>query len=79
MSLNYQALVKQAFPDHIVSLKEVREYAYARKAGTRGEPRIADHIEACTVCLKEVVNLLLTDPLLSGTDGRLKVVVHQTS
>src|SRR5712692_8474594 len=63
-------LERVAFPDHEISLPELRRVAYRLKSGKGYPPNLADHLEGCPTCQRELRILTQIDPLLTGEDDR---------
>ena len=76
-TLKLSDLEKAAFPDHPVSLTELRKVAYAEKAGEEYEKDLVEHIEGCDYCQHELTILRHTDTVLTGEeDQQVKVLVQ---
>lgn len=76
--LNYEELRQTAFgsPGHDFSLADLRIAAYRKKTGKPYPPQLAAHLATCDHCQRELALLQKTDPLLTGEDERLKVIIH---
>lgn len=75
---SYEEIRKKAFgsPDHPVTLADLRVAAYARKAGKSYPREVEIHLRTCDQCQHELQILFQTDPLLTGEDERLRVLIH---
>lgn len=76
-SFSLSKLEKTAFPDHVVSLSELREAAYAEELGEPVPEQLCAHIRGCAFCREQLAMLRQSDPILTGEDqSRVKVLVQ---
>lgn len=70
-------LERSAFPDHPVTLAELREAAYAEQLGEPIVDPLRSHIAKCAFCQEQLALLRQSDPILTGEDeSRIKVLVE---
>ena len=74
----YEDLRAEAFGsvDHRFTLADIRKAAYAQKVGKSYDPDFEKHLKTCAYCSHQLDLIQQVDPLLTGDDERLKVVVH---
>jgi hypothetical protein len=75
---SYEEVRRKAFgsADHPVTLADLRVAAYAAKANKGFPPEIESHLRSCGQCQREFDMIRRTDPLLTGEDSRLRVLIH---
>jgi hypothetical protein len=75
--LTLSELERAAFPDHPFSWADLLEFAYAEKTGELYPQELAQHIEGCDYCQRELAILKQIDPVLTGEeDSRVKVLMQ---
>jgi len=75
--LNISELHKIAFPDHSISLADLRKVAYAEKMGKEYRQELATHIRDCDYCQGQLAILRQIDRVLTGEeDQHVRVLIE---
>src|SRR5262245_14530159 len=75
--LNIAELHKIAFPDHPVSLADLRKMAYAEKMGKEYRQEWDTHIRDCNYCQGQLAILKQIDRVLTGEeDQHVRVLIE---